>query len=255
MGSGVVAIIPARWASSRFPGKPLALIAGKPMIQWVCQRTQSAQTLDLVVVATDDGRIYDCVKSFGGNVVMTPSNLASGTDRVAMVARDLDAQIIVNVQGDEPLIEPEAINLLVKTLQGDKEAVMATLARRVTDPAELDNFNTARIVIDSNQRALYFTRAVVPFARDLQDKKEWPAHYPYYAQIGIYAYRRNFLLDYHTLPFSILEQAEKLEQLRAIENGYKIKVGICDLRPICVDIPEHIELVEKRLREIGYFDR
>jgi len=253
MASGVVAIIPARWASSRFPGKPLALIAGKPMIQWVYERTRLAQILDSVVVATDDRRIYDCVKAFAGNVVMTPSDLASGTDRVATAARDLDAQIIVNVQGDEPLIEPEAINLLAKTLQEDEEAVMATLARKVTDPAELDNFNTARIVLDRNNRALYFTRAVVPFARDWPGKKDWPAHFPYYDQIGIYAYRRDFLLKYHDLPFSILEQAEKLEQLRAIENGYKIKVGICDFQPICVDILEHIELVENRLREIGYF--
>ncbi len=255
MGSGVVAIIPARWASSRFPGKPLAPIAGKPMIQWVYERTKLAPILDRVVVATDDQRIYDCVKSFAGNVVMTPTDLASGTDRVALVARDLDAQVVVNVQGDEPLIEPEAIDLLAKTLKGDKEAVMATLARKVTDPAELDNFNTARIVLDRKQRALYFTRAVVPFARDLPDKKDWPAHFPYYDQIGIYAYRRDFLLNYHALPFSILEQAEKLEQLRAIENGYKIAVGICDLRPICVDIPEHIELVENRLREMGRFDK
>jgi 3-deoxy-manno-octulosonate cytidylyltransferase (CMP-KDO synthetase) len=253
MQSGIVAIIPARWASSRFPGKPLALIAGKPMIRWVYERTKMASMVDQVIVATDDQRIFDCVKSFGGNVVMTSHDLSSGTDRVAVVASDLDARIIVNVQGDEPLIEPDAVDLVAKTLQDDEEAMMATLARKVTDPIELDNFNTARIVLDSKQRALYFTRAVVPFARDIKDQKEWPSHYPYYDQIGIYAYRRNFLLDYHKLPFSILEQAEKLEQLRAVENGYKIKVGICNFQPICVDIPQHIELVETRLREsAGY---
>ena len=245
----VIAVIPARWASSRFPGKPLATISGKPMIQWVYERTCKTGLLDLVVVATDDTRIRDVVQDFGGNAIMTPSECASGTDRVAHVVKDMDAQIIVNVQGDEPLIEPQSIEILVKNLLDDANADMATLARKVTDPDELNNFDTARVVVDKNFRALYFSRAVIPFVRDLKDKNKWSLHYPFYDQMGIYAYRKEFLMKYITLPQSMLEKAEKLEQLRVLENGYTIKVGLCDFEPICVDKPEHIKLVENRINE------
>ncbi len=245
------AIIPARYASSRFPGKPLALIAGKPMIQWVYERARLAKGFDHLLVATDDDRILETVLSFGGKAVMTPSDLPSGTDRVAWVARDLDVDVVVNLQGDEPLIEPDALELVVATLISDDEAVMATLARRVYDGEELRHHDTARVVMDYRQRALYFSRAAVPFARDVQDITQWPGHYTYYDQIGLYAYRKPFLLAYKDLPYSQLEQAEKLEQLRALENGYILKVGLCDFHPICVDVPEHLAAVEHRMKEMG----
>jgi 3-deoxy-manno-octulosonate cytidylyltransferase (CMP-KDO synthetase) len=148
------------------------------------------------------------------------------------------------------MIDPAAIELVGRILQEDQEAVMATLARQVSDPAELDNFDTARVVIDHKQHALYFSRAVIPFARDIKQKSEWPTKFPYYDQIGIYAYRKEFLFKYGELPFSILEQAEKLEQLRALENGYKIRVGICDYEAVCVDKPEHIGKVEQKMKEL-----
>ncbi len=227
----------------------MAKIAGKTMIQRVYERVSKAQSLDQVIVATDDERIFKHVVNFGC-VVMTPEELPSGTERVAYAAGDLTADIIINIQGDEPLIDPQAVDLVGRTLLEDDGAVMATLARKVTDPAELDDVNTARVVVDSKHRALYFTRAVIPFARDVKDKKEWPARFPYYDQIGLYAYRREFLLQYKDLPFSILENAEKLEQLRALENGYKIRVGICDYEAVCVDIPEHIKKVEQKIKEL-----
>ncbi len=244
------AIIPARFASSRFPGKPLALIAGKPMIQWVYERARQARGFSHLLVATDDQRILDAVHAFGGEAVMTPVELSSGTDRVAWVAQNLDVDVVVNVQGDEPLIEPAALELVVETLRSDPDAVMATLARVVHDAEELRHHDTARVVMDHRQRALYFSRAALPFARDLADVNDWPRHYTYYDQIGIYAYRKAFLLAYKELPFSQLEQAEKLEQLRALENGHILKVGICDFRPVCVDVPEHIAVVEKRMQEM-----
>ncbi len=250
MNERVIAVIPSRWGSSRFPGKPLAMIAGKPMIQWVYERTTRALKISETIVATDDERIVKAVSSFGGQVVMTPSDLPSGTDRVSMVVRDMDVDAVINVQGDEPLIDPEAVDLLVDTLLQDDDVPMATLASRITDPDELENLNSARVVIDKNHFALYFSRVPLPYARDLKDKREWVLHFPYYDHIGIYAYRKEFLLQYSGLPISVLEQAEKLEQLRALENGYRIKVGIGDFHPICVDVPEDVARVEKRIQEL-----
>ena len=248
------AVIPARWASSRFPGKPLAEICGKPMIQWVVERSQRAGVLSRVIVATDDVRIRDAVHAFGGEAVMTPSDLASGTDRVAHVAEKLDAEIVVNIQGDEPLIQPEAIEQLVFTLANDDEADMATLARTVEDPAELDNLDTARVVLDARSRALYFSRAVIPHVRDVDDRTQWPALFSFYDQIGIYAYWRDRLLQFRQLPPSNLERAEKLEQLRALEQGWKIKVAVGPFFAFSVDIPDHIAWVENRMREAGLLE-
>jgi len=251
MNKRIIAVIPSRWASSRFPGKPLASIAGKPMIQWVYERTARATKILQTIVATDDQRIADVVKSFGGRVAMTPSDLPSGTDRVARVVADMDVDAVINVQGDEPLIEPEAVDLLVDTLLQDDHTPMATLARRITKADELENYNSARVVIDRDNNALYFSRVPLPFARDLKNKHDWVAHFPYYDHIGIYAYRKDFLMQYSSLPVSILEQAEKLEQLRALENGYKIKVGIGEFMPICVDVPQDVDRVEQRIRELN----
>ena len=249
MSERIIAVIPSRWASSRFPGKPLAIIAGKPMIQWVYERTAKATKISDTIVATDDERIVVAVKSFGGKVVMTPSSLPSGTDRVARVAADMDVDAVINVQGDEPLIDPEAVDLLVDTLLLD-DAPMATLAAKITDPDEMKNYNSARVVFDVNFNALYFCRQPLPFVRDIKESREWIKHFSYYDHIGIYAYRKEFLMNYSSLPYSALEQAEKLEQLRALENGYKIKVGVGDFHPICVDIPEDVARVEKRIKEL-----
>lgn len=245
----IIGVIPARYASSRFPGKPLAFIAGKPMIQWVYERSKKAKRLDQVVVATDDQRIFDIVQSFG-HVVMTSNALQSGTDRVAAVVEPLDVEIAVNIQGDEPLIEPEAIDQAVESLKRNEEASMSTLARQVIDPAELDNPDTAWVVLDRRGYALYFSRATLPVARDVAEKKKWLQICPYYDHIGLYAFRKEFLLIYKNLT-SVLEQAEKLEQLRALENGYKIKVEIVDFESICVDKPEHIARVEKRIGQLN----
>jgi 3-deoxy-manno-octulosonate cytidylyltransferase (CMP-KDO synthetase) len=250
MSERVIAVIPSRWASSRFPGKPLAEISGKPMIQWVYERTSQAAKISETIVATDDERIVDVDNSFNGKVVMTPSDLPSGTDRVACVVESLDVDAVINVQGDEPLIEPEAIDLLVDTLLQDGDVPMATLARKITDPEEMRNYNSARVVFDNKFNALYFCRQPIPYVRDVEDNREWIKYFPYYDHIGIYAYRKDFLMQYSKMPVSTLEQAEKLEQLRALENGYKIKVGVGDFNPICVDVPEDLMRVEKRIKEL-----
>jgi len=250
MNERVIAVIPSRWASSRFPGKPLATIAGKPMIQWVYERTSQAKKITETIVATDDERICETVKSFNGKVVMTPSDLPSGTDRVAKAVAEMDVDAVINVQGDEPLIEPQAVDLLVDTLLQDSDAPMATLARKIDDPDEMTNYNSARVIFDKNFNALYFCRLPLPFVRDIKDSREWIKHFPYFDHIGIYAYRKDFLMNYSKLSYSALEHAEKLEQLRALENGYKIKVGIGDFNPICVDVPEDVARVEQRIKEL-----
>ncbi len=240
-----IGVIPARYGSSRFPGKPLALIAGKPMIQWVYERSKPAKTLSDLVVATDDQRIFDVVQSFG-HAVMTSSSHSSGSDRVAAVVESLDVDIVVNIQGDEPLIEPEAIDRVVNCLIRDQHASMATLVHRVTDPAAPEHSDAVWVVLDHCGYALYFSRATIPVIRDVAEKKS----VPYFAHIGLYAFQKEFLLRYTRLS-SVLEHAEKLEQLRALENGYRIKTDIIDFYPLCVDKPEHLKLVEKR---IGQFN-
>ncbi|MDZ7722842.1 MAG: 3-deoxy-manno-octulosonate cytidylyltransferase [candidate division KSB1 bacterium] len=244
----ITAIIPARYASTRFPGKPLADIQGKPMIQWVYERTRRAEYVDQVIVATDDERIERVVQNFGGQVRMTPSDCASGSDRAAVVAAELSSDIIINVQGDEPLVEPQAVDLLAQTLAGDKQADMATLVCQASDVQDLENPNMVRVVFDHQHRALYFSRSIVPYARDIRERSDWLNAYPYYIHIGMYAYRRSFLLNYKHLRESKLEQVEKLEQLRALENGYTIKIGIGDFKPICVDVPDDLERVNKELK-------
>lgn len=254
MGSRILVVIPARWGSSRFPGKPLAKIAGKPMIQWVYERVSRAKMVNQVIVATDDERILSTVTGFGGLAEMSPSELPSGTDRTAFVARKLAGNIIVNVQGDEPLIEPDAVDLVVQTLLSDDSAHMATLARRMTNGADIENPNKARVILDHRHRALYFSRAAVPFARDIKEKSQWAEVFPYYEHIGIYAYRRDFLFQFTALPPSLLEQIEKLEQLRALENGFVIKVGIGTFESVCVDVPEDVDAVEQRMKELNLYE-
>ncbi len=220
----VVAIIPARYASSRFPGKPLARIAGKPMIQWVYERTLQAQSVDQVFVATDDERIMAAVKVFGGQAVLTSPEHRNGSERVAEVAADLDAQIVVNVQGDEPLIEPVMIDEAVAPLLDNEEVLIGTLKSSINTVGELLDPNVVKVVTDEEDFALLFSRSPIPYQRQLWQEEAIPTT-NHYKHIGLYVYQREFLLKLCNLLPTPLEQAEQLEQLRVMEHGYKITFG------------------------------
>lgn len=238
-----IGIIPARYASSRFPGKPLAEILGKPMIQWVYERACLAKLLTKVIVATDDQRIFDAVANFNGNVRMTSPDAANGTERIAEIAQNLDAKLIVNIQGDEPLIDPDAIDQLVMLMQENPTAPVGTLVKKIEDVEILMNPNIPKVVFDKDFYALYFSRSVVPFHRDIVDRSKWIRKENYYQHIGLYIYRREFLLKLVKLPISNLERIEHLEQLRILENGFKIKVAITVTESIGVDVPSDIDRV------------
>jgi 3-deoxy-manno-octulosonate cytidylyltransferase (CMP-KDO synthetase) len=240
----VTVIIPARYASTRFPGKPLADLCGKPMIQWVYERSAQCELVDRVIVATDDDRIVAAVRAFGGEVAMTRDDHPSGTDRLAEVARRLEADLIVNVQGDEPLIEPAMIEAAVQPLLDDSSIAMGTLKTALKSIEEFRNPNVVKVVTARNGDALYFSRAPIPHPRDFSDQLEqrWP-ELATAKHVGLYVYRRDFLLRYPTLEPTPLEEQEKLEQLRALENGYRIRVAEID-RPVQgVDTPEDLERV------------
>ncbi|MSP18683.1 MAG: 3-deoxy-manno-octulosonate cytidylyltransferase [Bdellovibrionales bacterium] len=236
----VIGIIPARAHSTRFPFKILFPILGKPMIQYVWELARRSTSLTEVIIATDHIEIFNAVKSFGGRVVMTPSELASGSDRVAFVAKDHAADIIVNLQGDEPLLNPIFIDSLVKSLMIDPESEISTLAVRKTDPQELANPNCVKVVFDSKNKALYFSRS--PLVSHNSGE--------FFKHIGIYAYRRDTLLKFCQLPIGTLEQVERLEQLRALENGMGIQVCVVDQDTLAVDVPEDIIKVEDILKKI-----
>ena len=241
----VVGIIPARYASTRFPGKALADLLGKPMVQHVYERASKARTLERLVVATDDDRIFQAVAAFGGHAVMTSVDHPTGTDRLAEAAADMDAEIVVNIQGDEPLVEPQVIDAAVRPLVADPSIPMGTLMVRITDPADLHDPNVVKVVVDQQGFALYFSRALIPYARERDSTKVG-----YYYHPGLYVYRKEFLLTYASLPPTPLEQTEKLEQLRALEHGYRIKVVETHHRPIGVDTPQDLARV-KRLMQRG----
>ncbi len=241
----VVAVIPARYGSSRFPGKPLAMIAGKPMIRRVVERAQAAKLVDEVIVATDDRRIFDAVQAFGGRAVMTSPDHPSGTDRIAEAVKGVEADLVVNVQGDEPLIPPRVIDALVAKMR-ESGSEMGTVAVTL-DPksAEFANPNIVKAVVDISGRALYFSRATVPFQR--ADGEGVPALWHW----GIYAYRRDFLEQFVKWPQSPLEKCEKLEQLRALEHGARIQVLTeTESWSIGVDVPEDVAKVEKLLAKL-----
>jgi 3-deoxy-manno-octulosonate cytidylyltransferase (CMP-KDO synthetase) len=239
-------VIPARYGAQRFPGKPLALIAGQPLVQRVYERARQARRLDEVVVATDDTRILEAVEKFGGNAMLTSSDCPSGTDRAAEVARQHACDLIVNIQGDEPLMKPEMIDQLVAGMESDRAFPMGTLARPVESAEVWANPNVVKVVFGAAGNALYFSRCPVPFVRDAAGEfVPGKAH----KHIGIYAYRREFLLKFVTLPQSELEKTEKLEQLRALENGFTIRVWVTPYDSIGVDRPEDVELVEDILRK------
>lgn len=240
----VLCIIPARYASTRLPGKPLRDIAGKPMIVRVYERATGAQRVHEVVVATDDERIRAAVEEHGGNAVMTRADHATGTDRLAEVAAQRpDCDLIINVQGDEPLIDPAVIDALVAPFEHDAALMMATAKTEITDAAEMENPNNVKVVADHTGNALYFSRARIPYARNAGAKV--------YKHIGIYAYRRDFLLAYAKMAQTELECSESLEQLRALENGYRIRVVETDAVFIGVDTEEDLAAVNAEYQRRG----
>jgi 3-deoxy-manno-octulosonate cytidylyltransferase (CMP-KDO synthetase) len=229
----ILGVIPARFSSSRFPGKALAMIAGKPMFQHVYERACQAQYLSEVIVATDDERIFNAARDFGSKARMTRSDHLSGSDRAAEVAASDSATYIVNIQGDEPLIDPAAIDAAVLGLVTESDAPMSTLAKRIEHQRDIDDPNTVKVVTDLRGYALYFSRSPIPYVRG--DRP------PYFKHIGLYAYRREFLLGYSAMPVGPLERAEKLEQLRALENGHSIRVVETEYESVGVDTPEDLE--------------
>lgn len=241
---GVTVVIPARYASTRFPGKPLADLCGKPMIQWVYERSALCESVGRVIVATDDDRIALAVESFGGDVAMTRSDHLTGTDRLAEVAAGLDDELIVNVQGDEPLIDPAMIQAAVAPLLADDSIPMGTLKTPLTSIEEYRNSNVVKVVTDQHGFALYFSRAPIPYPRDFTDALEhrW-GELATAKHIGLYVYRREFLLRYPHLKMTPLESQECLEQLRALEHGYRIRVAETSLAGQGVDTPEDLEQV------------
>lgn len=242
----VVGIIPARYASTRFPGKPLALIAGKPLLQRVVEQCQKARSLKEVIVATDDTRIWEVAQDFC-RVEMTSSNHPSGTDRIAEVAQRISCDAAVNIQGDEPLIDPKVIDGVAEALGN---APMSTAAAPLTEAADYDNPNVVKVVVNSFGRALYFSRRAIPYLRDAANGPVAAqlAAFPFLKHLGIYGYRRETLLRLVKFPVSPLEQAEKLEQLRALENGVEITVVRVDYESVGVDVPEDVARVEKLLK-------
>jgi 3-deoxy-manno-octulosonate cytidylyltransferase (CMP-KDO synthetase) len=244
----VTAVIPARYASTRFPGKPLADLGGKPMIQWVCEGAQRCPLIDRVLVATDDRRIADAVTAFGGTVVMTRADHPTGTDRLAEVADSLASELIVNVQGDEPLIDPAMIETAVKPLLDNPAIPMGTLKTALTSLEEFHNPNVVKVVTDRQGLALYFSRAPIPHPRDFVNELDsrW-RELATAKHIGLYVYRRDFLLRFPTLAPTPLEEQEKLEQLRALEHGYRIHVASTPLGMQGVDTPQDLERVRQLL--------
>jgi 3-deoxy-manno-octulosonate cytidylyltransferase (CMP-KDO synthetase) len=238
-----VGVIPVRWESSRFPGKPLAKIAGLPMVQRVWEGARRAKSLRGVIVATDDTRIADACRGFGADVAMTRPDHPTGTDRLAEVAAGLDDEIIVNIQGDEPLIEGFVIDAAVEALAANPEAPMSTVVH-AAEPEDIDDPNRVKVVLDRFGNALYFSRSRIPSLRDA-------AHPPrYWQHLGIYAYRRPFLLEFVGLERTPLERVEALEQLRVLEHGQRIRCAVVEgWRSVPVDVPEDVARVEARLRE------
>jgi 3-deoxy-manno-octulosonate cytidylyltransferase (CMP-KDO synthetase) len=237
----IVAVIPARYDATRLPGKPLADIDGRPMIEHVCRRAASARGVDAVVVATDDDRIAVAVRRFGGVAAMTRSAHRTGTDRIAEVAANLPCEIVLNVQGDEPLIDPSSIEAVIAPLLQDPMLEMSTACVVISDPSQYHDPNVVKVVKDRAGRALYFSRSPIPFIR-IPDPA---SRIPVYKHLGLYGYRRNFLLKFATLAQTPLERAESLEQLRALEHGYRIHTVETQYDSIGVDTSEDLERVRR----------
>ena len=240
-----ICIIPARFSSTRFPGKPLAILGGKPVIQRVYEQVK--KVIEDVFVATDDQRIYDAVEKFGGKVVMTSPNHRSGTDRIEEALQHIggDWDVVLNVQGDEPFIQPSQIETLC-TCFDEPQTEIATLGKPFSTMEAVENPNSPKIVVNNKGFALYFSRSIIPFVRGI-DKSDWLTHYPFLKHLGIYAYRTEVLRQITQLPQSSLELAESLEQLRWLQNGFRIKVGTTNIETIGIDTPEDLRKAEQFL--------
>ncbi len=236
----IISVIPARYDSSRFPGKPLADICGKPMIQYVYETVSRISEISDTYVATDDERIYNTVLNFGGKAIMT-GKCFCGSERVAQACKDIDCDIVLNIQGDEPMIKPEMIEDLISAFD-DPAVNMATLKKLITSQEDINNPNIAKLITDINDDAIYFSRSSIPYNRDKLDNIR------FYKHIGVYGYKKDFLMKFAQLPRSPLECAEELEQLRVLENGYSIRVVETRYQSIGVDIPDHIAIVEREMR-------
>ncbi len=235
-------IIPARYGSSRLEGKPLIEVCGKPIIQWVYEKALLSELADMIIVATDDKRIFDVVKAFGGNVEMTSVNHKCGSDRIVEVMkRHPEISYVVNLQGDEPLIKPESIDEVIKNVKNDKNADISTLIREIT-AQEAQNPNLVKCIIDNFGYAMYFSRAVIPYERNKNIAK-------FYGHIGIYGYKREALIRMSELEQSVYEKSESLEQLRAIQNGMKIKTSVVDFVPVGIDTKEDLEKFKKEMNK------
>ena len=243
---GVAVILPARYHSTRFPGKPLAELAGKPLIEWVYRRAEQVRGVARIVVATDHNEIKTVVESFGGNVVLTSSSHATGTDRVAEVARSLDEDCIVNLQGDEPVFPPGLIEEMIAGLESSSDVDIVTACHKIDEASEIDDPNVVKVVMDRSNRVLYFSRSPIPFSSTTHSRHAH-ANESAYRHVGIYVYRKSSLLRFAELPPSPLEQSEGLEQLRALENGMTIHVVETRYSTVGVDVPEDIKNVEKAI--------
>lgn len=241
-----IGIIPARYASTRFPGKPLALLGGKPVIQHVYEKV--AAVLEAAYVATDDERIYDVVKAFGGQVVMTRTDHKSGTDRIEEAIEKIGGEwdVVVNVQGDEPFVAKSQLDTICHCFD-DPTTQIATLGKPFESMEAVQNPNSPKIVVDNMGFAMYFSRSVIPYVRG-KEKSSWLTHYPFLKHLGIYAYRKDVLRQVTQLPQSSLEIAESLEQLRWLQNGFKIKVGTTDVETVGIDTPQDLECAEEFLK-------
>lgn len=241
----VVVVIPARYGSSRLPGKPLVSLAGQPMIQRVYERAKLAQKAGWVIVATDDDRIVKAVEAFGGEARMTRADHRTGTERVAEVAAHVEGDVFVNVQGDEPLLDPASIDSAIGALLEEPAAAIATVATPIRTPADIMDPNVVKTVLDFDDNALYFSRAPIPWVRDTTSKIQ----VRHLKHLGLYVFQRDALLEYPTLPRGELERIEQLEQLRWMENGWKIRVAEVEHDAISVDVPEDVARVEKLLEK------
>lgn len=241
----VIGVIPARYKSSRFPGKPLADICGKPMIWWVYQRGLQVKEIDNLYVATDDIRIFDVCKKYDMNVIMTSDKHNTGTDRVGEVAEKLEGDIFINIQGDEPCIDPRMIQEVIDIFKDDPTVYFGSLRKEITSLQEINAYSTVKVVTDCNDNALFFSRNVIP--SNVKDGKQARV----YRHIGIYAYNKDFLLKFIKMAQSELELGEGIEPLRAMENGYKIRVKETMFESIGVDLPEHIQKVEEKIAQEG----
>jgi len=244
-GARVVVVIPARFGSTRLPGKPLVPLAGKPMIQRVYERARMAEKVGRVIVATDDERIVKAVETFGGEARMTRADHRTGTERVAEVAAHAEGDVFVNVQGDEPLLDPAAVDAAVSALLEEPAAAIATLATPVKTPGDIMDPNVVKTVLDFDGNALYFSRAPIPWVRDTTGK----VLARHLKHLGLYVFQRDALLEYPTLPQGDLERIEQLEQLRWLENGWKIRVAEVEHDAVSVDVPEDVARVEKLLEK------